>query len=174
MNIGVQAGGAPFVCMCNNDLVFHPGWATQILKAFACDPALMSASPRCGQFHARVLPPNHDDIITGYQNGVHVAGWCLFVRRALFQQIGGLDERFRFWYCDDDYRLTLQSRGLKHALITHSRVDHLGSYTLNTLTDSRNKARMTSRQALLFHYKWGHRSWVLYWLKRLKYSLLRH
>lgn len=172
MNIGIRAGNAPFVCMCNNDLVFHHGWATEILKALAQDPNLMSASPYCGYFHGSVLPSPSEAVITGYQNGIHVAGWCLFARRSVFQTIGALDERFIFWFCDDDYRLTLKEHGLAHALVTTSRVDHLGSRTLNAEQDSGRKNRITRRQALLFHYKWGHRSWILYKLKQLKFALV--
>lgn len=171
MNIGLREGTAPFVCMCNNDLVFHPGWATALLRAFAADTALASASPYCNFFHRERLPNPDRTAIPGYQNGVHVAGWCIFARRSIFQTIGPLDERFEFWYCDDDYRLTLEKHGLQHALITDSHVDHLGSRTLDAELSDKRKNRMTRRQALFFQYKWGHRSLLLYWLKTLKFHL---
>jgi len=171
MNIGLRAGTAPLVCMCNNDLVFHPGWASALLNAFNNDPTLMSASPYCGFFHGKRLTNPDQTVIAGYQNGIHVAGWCLFARRSIFPIVGPLDERFEFWYCDDDYRKTLEKHHLKHALVTNARVDHLGSRTLDNEPDSTRKDRMTRHQALLFHYKWGHRSWILYRLKQLKYIL---
>src|ERR1700749_4974158 len=31
MNIGIKATGNEYVCLCNNDLVFHKGWAGAIL-----------------------------------------------------------------------------------------------------------------------------------------------
>ena len=34
MNIGINMTHNAYVCMCNNDLIFHEGWATEILKAF--------------------------------------------------------------------------------------------------------------------------------------------
>jgi GT2 family glycosyltransferase len=171
MNLGIRAGHAPYVCLCNNDLVFHPGWASEILQAFEADPALMSASPYCGYFHPSVHVAPHADILAGYENGIHVTGWCLFVRREIFNFIGELDERFVFWYCDDDYRFTLRQHGLKHALVVRSKVDHLGSRTLAGESDARRKDSITARQKLFFQYKWEHRSRLLYWLKQLNYSL---
>jgi GT2 family glycosyltransferase len=171
MNIGIHAGNAPFVCMCNNDLVFHSHWARNILKAFDSDPSLMNANPYCGFFHGRLLPNPEAEVVPGYQNGLHVTGWCLFARRSVFGIIGELDERFTFWYCDDDYRLTLQKHGLKNALITTSRVDHLGSRTLQSEADLARRDQMTVRQRYFYEYKWGHRSWILYRLKVLKYHV---
>jgi GT2 family glycosyltransferase len=173
MNIGIRAGTAPFVCMCNNDIVFHRGWARAILDAFEHNPELMSASPYCGYFHGTRMPNPAQSLVTGYVNGIHVAGWCLFVRRCIFEQIGHLDERFSFWFCDDDYRLTLQQRGVLHGLVTTSRVDHLGSLTIENEPSRTRKERMTSRQALFFQYKWVHKSLLLYALKWSKYTAKR-
>ena len=173
MNHGVAHGAAEYVCMCNNDLFFHPGWATEMLAAFAADPGLMSASPYCQYFHGSRLPDPGERTIAGYVNGVHATGWCLFVRRALFYTIGKLDERFCFWYCDDDYRMTLQDHRIRHVLVTGSRVDHLESQTINSERDLEMSDRITARQRLLFDYKWRHRSRVIYGLKLLKYIVRR-
>ena len=47
MNIGIREGQAPFVAICNNDLSFHPGWASELLRVFEQDPSVSSASPAC-------------------------------------------------------------------------------------------------------------------------------
>jgi len=174
LNIGIRHTASNFVCMCNNDLVFHPSWASTILREMEEDPMLMSASPRCSIFHGQRGIDLGKKIRVGYENGIHVAGWCIFTRRALFEIIGPLDERFEFWYCDDDYRNTLRKHGIKHALITGAVVDHLASKTIDNPTLSAEaRWRYTVWQKLYYEYKWKHGSRATYVLKAIKYLAKR-
>src|ERR1700761_361091 len=43
LNVGVNATSSPYIGLCNNDLIFHKGWASEILKAFGQNPKIMSA-----------------------------------------------------------------------------------------------------------------------------------
>ena len=45
MNIGIDMTSADFICICNDDLIFHPNWATEILKPFHQFRDVSSASP---------------------------------------------------------------------------------------------------------------------------------
>lgn len=174
LNIGIKHTASSYVCMCNNDLVFHPYWATTILREMDLDPTLVSASPRCSIFHATRGIDLSKDIQVGYENGIHVTGWCIFVRRYLFEIIGPLDERFEFWHCDDDYRNTLKKHSIKHALIIGSVVDHLGSKTIDSSTVSpEDRWRFTTWQRLYYEFKWMHGSRLIYVLKAIKYLARR-
>ncbi len=174
MNIGIRQTSSRYVCMCNNDLVFHPFWATAILREMEQDPTLMSASPRCTVFHGQRGIDLSKKVQVGYENGVHVTGWCILARRALFAIIGPLDEHFEFWYCDDDYRNTLKKHGIKHALITGAVVDHLGSRTIDHPTAAaKQRWRLTTWQRLYYEFKWEHGNWAIYALKAIKYEAKR-
>lgn len=54
MNIGIDITSSKYVCLCNNDLHFHPGWATEILKSFHKYYDLSSASPFCSFHHPKM------------------------------------------------------------------------------------------------------------------------
>jgi len=69
----------------------------------------------------------------GYDIGVHITGWCLFVTKECIQKIGELDESFEFWYSDNVYADQLIRSGIRHGLYCNVRVDHLTSVTLKTL-----------------------------------------
>lgn len=170
MNRGIMKGSGPFVAICNNDLEFHKGWAASLLKAFSDDDALVSVSPICSLHH----PANGFHVDTGIHHGYgvlkEISGWCLVFRRGVLNVIGSLDERFYFWYADNDYALTLQAHGLKHALVTSSVVDHLDSRTLNTHTSARQWL-MTKRAKYIFEEKWKGRSWGYLMRKRIKLYL---
>ncbi|UCS91820.1 glycosyltransferase [Echinicola marina] len=169
MNIGIEMTQSPFVCICNNDLEFHKGWASEILKAFQEDHELRSASPACSIHH-----PNHgialnSGIYYGHEVRKELTGWCLFFKREILAITGKLDPRFKFWFADNDYSMTLQKHGLKHALVTSSIVDHLESQTLNTKR-TRERRRLTAKERFFYEYKWEGRSyWSYLWkTKRLK------
>lgn len=161
MNMGIKKSKAEFICLCNNDLVFHPGWASNILAAFKNYPELDSASPLCEINHRdRNILPNSGTYF-GYEVRSHVTGWCLFFKRSMLQKTGLLDERFRFWYADNDYAKTLEKNQILHALVTDSRVDHLESQTLKTKSQ-REQLLLTTDERFFYECKWGSRSYFSY------------
>src|ERR1700761_4537891 len=101
MNIGIKNSSSPYICLCNNDLVFHKHWASEIIKAMNADPTLLSASPYDENFHKKEGIAKNQPPLEGYMD--ILSGWCIFVRREIFDIIGMLDEHLVFWYCDADY-----------------------------------------------------------------------
>lgn len=154
MNIGLRQTAAPFVCLCNNDLYFHPGWASAMLDAFAAQPQLQSASPLCSKHHPKVSIHQNSGLHFGYGVRREVAGWCLFFRREMLKITGPLDENLKFWFADNDYAKTLEKHQIPHALVTDSVVDHLESETLSTLNPIRQRL-MTKRAKFYFDKKWN-------------------
>lgn len=166
MNLGIAMGNNPYVCICNNDLLFHTGWANAILEAFDRDPTLYSASPACSVHHPAEGIKLHDGVKYGYEVRGELIGWCLFFKRDMLKITGKLDPKFTFWYADNDYSMMLQKHGLKHALVTDSIVDHLESQTLNTKSEKERK-KLTAREQFYYEYKWEGRSFLSY-LNRLR------
>lgn len=92
-NTGAAAGSAPWVMVANADLVFEAGWLAALLRAD--HPVVSPLNP--GDYRQRRLAAPE----SGYVNGRHFSGWCFMVRRELWEQLGGFDERVSF-YCSDD------------------------------------------------------------------------
>lgn len=170
MNYGIKRGSSPFVAICNNDLSFHQGWASSLLRAFASDESLYSVSPACSLHH----PRNGFELGSGihYGHGVlrEISGWCLVFKRQMLDITGMLDERFYFWYADDDYARTLKEKGITHGLVTDSVVDHLDSQTLKTHSTLRQWL-MTKRSQYVFERKWSGKSRYYFFRKYLKLYL---
>lgn len=161
LNIGINASDSDYVCLNNNDLIYHKNWATEILKAMQADSNLLSATTYCPLYHKDKFEQNSGNV-EGYI-GV-LMGWCIFVKREIFDIIGQLDEKFVFWYCDNDYCLTLQKYHVKNELITSSLVTHLGSESLKATADKKEVNRLTQLPRVYFNYKWGKYSLLRYWL----------
>jgi GT2 family glycosyltransferase len=172
LNMGIKATTSTYVCLCNNDLIFHKGWATEILNAMDNDPTMLSAVPYCPNFHTKEGFEQSGSPIEGYF-GILI-GWCIFVKREIFDIIGPLDENLVFWYCDYDYSNTLEKFKVKNCLVPTSMVTHLGSESITRVDDKEHK-KLTQIPRFYFSYKWHHRSYIRYkletWLYQLKHLL---
>jgi GT2 family glycosyltransferase len=161
MNIGIGMTSNSYICLCNNDLIFHHNWASELLKAFNKYPQLESANPYCPNFDYDERIKNGDNIIRRDKNlninGI-LTGWCIFVKRSLFNKIGVLDEQFTFWYADNDYDMTIRKHGIKHALVKASLVSHLACQSHEVLSDK--KEELTVGQWAIFNKKW-HRKTII-------------
>lgn len=156
MNIGIAMTSSPYICLCNNDLVFHQGWATEILKPFEDFADVHSASPVCSIHHPAMGYKLNDGLKLGYRIREELAGWCLFFRRDLLKLTGKPDENYLFWCADNDYANTLWALNLNHVLVTSSVVDHLENTTLNQQSEER-KIELTEKEGIYFDKKWNYR-----------------
>lgn len=170
MNIGIKITTSDYVCLCNNDLIFHKSWATEILKAFEKDMDLYSASPICEMHHTSIGIKANSGNIYGYEIRKEVSGWCIFFKRAMLHLVSPFEEKLKFWYSDRDYINTLKSNDIKHALVTASIVDHLESRTLELETPT-NKDLLTRGDFFYYDYKWNHRNIFTYNYRMVIYKI---
>lgn len=166
MNLGIEMTSSPYVCICNNDLLFHKGWATEIFNAFSSHPDLSSVSPFCSIHHVNEGYSPNTGIYRGYTVRKEVAGWCLVFKREILKVTGKLDPNFKFWFADNDYINTLKKHGFKHALVSSSIVDHLESKTLKSRSEE-EQLKLTSGERFYYEYKWEGRGYFSY-LNRLR------
>lgn len=154
---------ADLLCFANNDLRFHPTWWSHMVKAIAHLPHVGSFSPICPltqpQYGIHVNTGCH----FGYRIRYEVSGWCLVMRKSTYIAMGGFDERFVYWYTDNDYATTLESLGIKHCLVTDSVVQHhtesVGKTSKQAFTPERKDGRtlhdITYGAKAVYDAKWG-------------------
>jgi hypothetical protein len=155
LNIGRRAGKSPYVVLCNSDLTYERGWASNIILAMSAHPQFLSASPWCPQTQG----DNSDhltQLYAGYRVRGEIAGWCIFQQRAIYDIIGELDEKFTFWYCDNDYSLDLQTRNIMHFLVPASVVNHHENMLGKTgsVLSAAEQSKITVEQEKVFNEKW--------------------
>jgi len=153
LNIGIKKGNNEYLCICNNDLIFHKNWASNLITKMK-ENLIFSASPISYNPHFTKFKNLSPDIQFGYEIRKYLTGWCIFQNRKIYDEIGDLDENFIFWYADNDYGKTLEKHKIKHALITSSRVDHIESSTLKTCSQE-EKNLLTIEQKQYFLKKWN-------------------
>lgn len=153
-NLGMAQGNAEWVIFANNDVVFHPGWCRNMLKAAAANPKLMCLCPVDPKSqHTPEGTFSSANPVPGYLVRVHFTGWCFMVRREIFDVVGKFDERFDYYFADDDFTLTLRKYDLLNAVVPSAKVNHLAHITSQkSQLDISEKFHEDQEK---FHAKWG-------------------
>jgi GT2 family glycosyltransferase len=175
-NSAVTLGSSPIILLLNSDTVPQPNWLEYILEEFENNPKagvvgarLLYPAARLGHKagtiqHAGVAfnedgLPYHiyigrsaDDPRVNKRRAINaVTGACLATRRALWEKIGGFDERYAYGQFEDiDYCLEVRRRGWQVVYRSKSVLYHYehgsGEKYVNQTT-TRNRQRLVS--------KWG-------------------
>jgi GT2 family glycosyltransferase len=149
LNIGLQQAKGDFHAFCNNDLIFHEYWMTNIIAYSNNNPKILSFSPI--DFNYSAMKKIADGIKPnwGYVPKYHIAGWCIVVKKEIFKIIDPIfDPIFDFYYADDDYGLTLLKNNIQHRLVVNSLVDHLESKTVSCNFDEQNNLDLLEKEGI--------------------------
>jgi GT2 family glycosyltransferase len=187
LNIGIEAASGSFIALCNNDLIFHADWFSEMLKVKETNPEIASFSPydkTSNKLSEKLILNN--DFVKGYELQRQMTGWCFVVDKEVFKKIGKLDEKFNFYYADNDYTMCLRKYNIQHALICKSFVTHLGGKVTEEVVKTNlefnssfdynrkkipkyvikgNMYQILNDDKMIdgvikFHQKWGHRKTI--------------
>ncbi len=145
MNIGIDASHHDWICLANNDLRFSPGWFSAILKASEELPEVKSF---CSFASQHVAAKMTEPYYVRYGVGGFLCGWCITVKREIFQKFR-LNDEVNFWCSDNVYQDQLIEHGIQHALVRDSYVEHLGGVTLFTMPQDKIH-EYTAKQAEIY------------------------
>jgi GT2 family glycosyltransferase len=148
-NRGVRHAKGDFLLFLNNDVeVLTPDWLEQLLYLANCpDIGIVGATllyPDGTLQHAGIFPsengswghiyrgspqdyPGEHGELTHARSVPAVTGACLLIRRSLFVEMNGFDERYALTFNDVDLCRRARERGLKVAITPHARLWHFES-----------------------------------------------
>ena len=169
-NQGLALAAGDPVVLLNNDVLVAPGWLERMLDVLERDPSVGIVGPRSNYVAGRQRFPEvpyRDQ--TGFEEFAFglaerhrgeewpvpwVAGFCLVVRRAVVDQIGGLDPRFGLGnYEDNDFCLRAGLAGWSCRIAVDAFVHHFGHRTFEAASVDWRAAMDRNRS--LFLAKWG-------------------
>jgi len=128
MNRGVHAAHGEFVLLLNNDTIVYPGCFARILSTMTEHRADF-----CG---VRIMKPDGErsqSCNTTYET-LDFAGAAVFVRRSVFEDIGGIDESFKTYFELKDFAVRLVLMGYRSMVEPAACVFHVGSSTTKKLS----------------------------------------
>lgn len=157
-NIALSKCTAQYVIGPNNDLLIQPNCLQTLLKEFQTNQEIHSISPIDREWHRHtpVYLPSENKLYYGYEVSLHMFGCIFACRRSVFERIGFLDEKFYFFYQDNDYAMSLERCGLLHGVHTGARVKHQSGHS-NKYAEDRLKytSKNMNEQGDLLASKWN-------------------
>lgn len=187
LNIGIANATGDYYVLSNNDVVFESNWLVEVLRVAQNNISIKSFSPYDPKANKLALDSvKKNDYILGYKIQKHLTGWCIIMHQSVFKTIKKLDDRFLFYYADNDYAMQLQKYNIKHALVTKAIVHHLESVNSKTTNTEKSPTPLNKRLPkyiikenwiwvigndkmekglIQFHDKWGSRRLVKLKLK---------
>lgn len=158
-NRGSLTGSADWILVSNADIVLEPGAVAALVDVAESDPAIGAVGPRVQEIDgttypsARPLPTffvgaghalfgkrwPHNPWTRRYKLDLHPlggevdAGWlsgsCFLVRRAVWEEVGGFDERYFMFFEDVDLGRRIGSAGYRQVWTPRAVVTHLGGHS---------------------------------------------
>ena len=101
VNRGIELSKAPYVCIMNNDTVVETDdWLTKLIGIAETEPGIGLVNPEFGDEKKAISPARHS--ARPFVEIDFCRGYCIVIRRAVIDKIGGLDEAYGLGYYDDD------------------------------------------------------------------------
>jgi hypothetical protein len=149
LNYGLTFCKHDYLCISNNDVYYNIDVLYTLVKHL---DEYDSVSPwddnSTWRFHQT------KGIHVGYSTRMFVTGWCIVTKKSTIDKIGGkFDERFSFWFQDDDYSKLLESNNLTHALIGDVSVWHDCGQS-HELFSEEDRQKQTHGLSKVFDEKW--------------------
>jgi len=147
LNYGASHCSNRYIMFANDDLLYT--WNFIVHLFVAAQGGYKSLSPS----DPRIDKPSDEMYVEGYGIGKELKGWCIFCDRAMYDSIGGFDERVKFWYSDDLYAEQLKKAGVMHARVANSYVIHFGSTTINKQPRELRREYMRNQKEIFMKIK---------------------
>jgi GT2 family glycosyltransferase len=169
-NQGLRAARGDYLVLLNNDAVVTDAWLDQLVALADSDPKIGMTGPMSNE----VSPPqlvepvpytNLDDMHQfaarwrserrgKWLLAERLSGFCLLIKRAVLDAVGGLDEQFGPGLCDDDdLALRVEQAGFSLAMAYDLFVHHFGGRTL--VGAGIDAAALLDRNRAKLAAKWG-------------------
>lgn len=169
-NQGVEVARGNYFLFLNNNTIVTSGWLTAMIRECECNDRVGMVGPvtnyASGHHQIQVaytelseLDQFAEDHVRKYANqSVEVrrlVGFCLLVKRAVLEEIGGFDERYGMGnYEDDDLCLRAIQAGYQLKVVYDSFIHHIPHATMNKLEEEALQ-RLLAENKQKARIKWG-------------------
>ncbi|MDH3883092.1 MAG: glycosyltransferase, partial [Desulfobacterales bacterium] len=171
-NQGIAIAKGDYILLMNNDVVVTPGWLGRMIACAEKDSKIGIVGP-CSNYVSgpQLVEKVNYDVntlkgLTEFSNQfaaqhsqqeqqiLRVVGFCMLIKRAVIEAVGGMDNRYGLGnFEDDDFSLRATIAGFKSCIASDSFIHHFGSRTfVGENIDYRNSL---TKNWELFKEKWG-------------------
>ncbi len=170
-NQGIAAARGDYILLMNNDIVVTPDWLERMISCAEKSPQIGMVGPMSNYASGRQIVENvpyNLETLEGLerfagdfsrqwaaerQRSTQVVGFCMLIKRAVINRIGGLDERYGLGnFEDDDFSLRATLAGFESWIAKDCFVHHFGSRTF--IGAQIDYAKSLHRNWEIFKKKW--------------------
>jgi len=169
-NRGLSVARGDILVLLNNDTIVPPHWLNGLLERLR-DPSIGMVGPvtnRCGnEAQIDVSYSTYSELVDfsreigrKYKNQTlempMLIMFCVAFRREVYENIGGLDERYEVGlFEDEDYCIRLGRAGFRMVCAEDVFVHHFGQASIGKLAGSGEYGDLFHRNRRRFEKKWG-------------------
>ncbi|MBD8496969.1 glycosyltransferase [Paenibacillus arenosi] len=148
-NQGLAIATGDNILFLNNDTVVTPNWLTHLLDALHASPDIGMTGPLTNYSSGhQIIPVAYKDLLDlnafAHEHQIRNAGkmtevrrligFCLLVKRAVLDEVGGFDERYDIGnFEDDDLCLRAAQAGYRLYIANACFIHHVGHVTMNDI-----------------------------------------
>ncbi|HEY5638945.1 MAG TPA: glycosyltransferase [Dehalococcoidia bacterium] len=176
-NQGLQLAKGDYLLLLNPDTVVTEGWLKRLIAHAERDHEVGAVGPvsnGTGELQLDLLAEAQFEDIEQMQDYARrvakknrgkawdfhrLAGFCILVKREVFERVGELDEQFGIGYFeDDDYCKRIRNAGYRLLIARDVFIHHEGGVSFSSLTSgSANQLLLTNR--VRYVTKWSGANW---------------
>ena len=127
MNGGIKSSVSEVLVIINNDIIFTPKAVDYLVQPLLERKGLWSV----GSNTLYAIPENFPNNKDRKERAMQM--FCFGARKELFDKVGLLDEKIRFWHADRDFLQRLKALEINPIFVPESYVHHFVSRTLVNL-----------------------------------------
>lgn len=174
-NVGMAEARGEYLVLLNNDTIVTFGWLTSLVKVLGDDSVGIACPCTNSIGNEAQIPVSYESLSDDLQGFAHdrylahrgeyfdipmVPLFCAAIRKALYCELGGLDEDYQEgMFEDDDFsRKVIDIGGLRTVCSDEAFVHHFGRAAFSKLDEQKYKD-IFDRNRATFERKWG-RKWV--------------
>jgi GT2 family glycosyltransferase len=154
LNQGVARASGKYICNIDNDVIVSKNWLPPMLELAEKrqDIGIVSPGTREGR-----LDYDFDSYAENFKRRMkHVTamefgGWCMLIKREVFDKIGAFSEEFNMYCEDTDFYLRMKQMGYEAIRTGASFVHHRVNMTLSTIPE---KKKIEHEHVLRLRDKW--------------------
>lgn len=188
-NQGIAVAGGRYVLFLNSDAELTEGCLPELVRVMEAHPEVGACSPRLTADRAavpggvfprlwlRLLPVSlnwriENRMIQRFYRDAEIydvewlVGACLMVRRAVIEQVGGMEERLFMWYDDADWCLRMKKAGWRRVVVPGALCRHEHGASAQQVPSLQADFRMTMAEYSYWRLHKGRAlTAILYWTR---------
>lgn len=170
VNQGLMMARGTTLLIMNNDIVVTHHWLSNLLTCLHSNPTFGIVGPVTNYISGeQLISTDYDSIEDMHRFAAsynrldqdcwtetgRLTGFCMLMRREVFQRLGYFDEGFEIGNCeDDDYGIRVRMLGLRLMIARDTFIHHYGSVSMKALK-SQQFDQVYENNMIFYINKWG-------------------